>query len=263
MRAKRPKLTLDVVLREVRYDALTGSFTRVSDGKQLGFWEPLAKRISISICGHDYGACRVAWMILNGEWPTGRLTFKDGNRRNLAAANLTTERRRRLRDMPEDEAQQRLHRLFDYDPEQGVFIARIPRRGVEIGEVCSGCAVNGYYLLTVDGEQILLHRLIWLYVYGKWPSKKIDHRDGNGLNNRIQNLRDVTQGINVQNQRRARVDNRSTGLLGSYRRKDTGRFTSRIGIDGKSLSLGCFDTAEEAHSAYVAAKRRLHEGCTL
>lgn len=39
--------------------------------------------------------------------------------------------------------------------------------------------------------------------------------------------------------------------------------TSRIGVAGKSLSLGCFDTADQAHAAYVEAKRLHHEGCTL
>jgi hypothetical protein len=38
---------------------------------------------------------------------------------------------------------------------------------------------------------------------------------------------------------------------------------ARIAINGHQINLGRFRTAEAAHAAYVDAKRRLHEGCTL
>lgn len=41
------------------------------------------------------------------------------------------------------------------------------------------------------------------------------------------------------------------------------RLRTGIGSSKKRTYLGLFDTAEEAHEAYLQAKRRMHEGCTI
>lgn len=171
-------------------------------------------------------------------------------------------RRAAFKQLPVDQAAQRVRELFDYELETGRLIRR-RASGIARAGYVDLTIMLGYGFVAFDGTQVQAHRLIWLHQYGTWPEGVIDHIDGDPLNNRLCNLRDVPQGVNAQNQRKARSDNRSTGLLGAYRRKDTGRFTSRIKSNGKYLSLGQFDTAEEAHAAYVDAKRRLHEGCTL
>jgi hypothetical protein len=84
--------------------------------------------------------------------------------------------------------------------------------------------------------------------------------DTNRGNNRIGNLRDVPNAINRQNMRKARVDNK-LGFLGVYAHQ--GRYRTRLHLDGKVIEVGMFDTPEQAHAAYVAAKRKHHEGCTL
>lgn len=160
------------------------------------------------------------------------------------------------------EASQRVRDRFDYEPETGRLIRR-KRSGTAPAGYAAVTVMLGYGFVSFDGVQIQVHRVVWLHQQGDWPSGVIDHIDGDPLNNRIENLRDVPQAVNSQNQRRARVDNRSTGVLGAYLRKDTGRYTSRIKVKGRYLSLGQFDTLEEAHEAYIAAKRKHHEGCTL
>jgi hypothetical protein len=95
---------------------------------------------------------------------------------------------------------------------------------------------------------------------GEWPKTLIDHRDGDGLNNRWLNLRCATYKINNQNQRAPRSDNKS-GFLGVCAHKN--RFYAYIKIGDKVKNLGAFLTAEEAHEAYLAAKRKHHEGCTI
>lgn len=96
---------------------------------------------------------------------------------------------------------------------------------------------------------------------GIWPSGDIDHMDGNGLNNQWANLRDVTRAVNCQNRRKASVRNKSTGHLGVT--LDRGKFIPCIFVGGRNKRLGRFKTLSEATAVYLAAKRSLHEGCTI
>lgn len=158
----------------------------------------------------------------------------------------------------------RVRELLSYDPETGYLRWRVSRGNpVKAGDMAGSLMKAGHLQMNIDGGRYLVHRVIWLYVYGEWPQHLIDHIDGNPTNNRISNLRDAPRQINQQNQRRARSDNKSTGLLGAYYNKRARRHFSSIGLNGRAVHLGYFDTAQEAHEAYLTAKRRLHEGCTI
>ncbi|MEN9491754.1 MAG: hypothetical protein RJA63_2203 [Pseudomonadota bacterium] len=158
---------------------------------------------------------------------------------------------------------------FSYDHGTGEFFWRERvSQSKRIGDA-AGCLHKrrGYVYLavTIDGKTrgLLAHRVAWFFAHGTWPAGVIDHIDGNKANNRIGNLRDTNMFVNTQNIRRANVSNRSSGLLGAHFDKGSGRWASSIRIDGKNKSLGRFDTAAQAHQAYVEAKRRLHPGCTI
>lgn len=69
--------------------------------------------------------------------------------------------------------------------------------------------------------------------------------------------------INMQNQRRARSDNKSSDYLGVSLHKRTGTYTAHIQKGAQQKNLGYFKTQEEAHQAYLDAKRKLHEGCAI
>ena len=99
-----------------------------------------------------------------------------------------------------------------------------------------------------------------MYVNGSWPIGEIDHVNGDRGDNRIANLRDVDHKTNSQNERRARAINTS-GFLGVS--KQGNKWQASIRHGGKQLYLGLFAAKEEAHSAYLAAKRLLHAGNTL
>ena len=103
----------------------------------------------------------------------------------------------------------------------------------------------------------LLHRLI---AQVSDPAVRVDHIDGNRANNAIANLRDVTRSVNHQNLRRARSDS-AHGFLGVS--PFFGKWKARITVNRVFQHLGVFDTPEEAHAAYLEAKRRLHVGCTI
>jgi hypothetical protein len=156
---------------------------------------------------------------------------------------------------------QRLRELLHYDPETGLFTRRIAHYGHPAGSAIGSTHNVGYVRLHVDGRSYLAHRLAWLYMTGEWPEQQVDHRDGDRANNRFENLRDVTRSVNFQNQRRARGNNKHSALLGAFKKRD--RWESRIKVDGAYIRLGTFRTAEEAHTAYIEAKRRLHPGCTI
>lgn len=160
---------------------------------------------------------------------------------------------------------ERLRELLHYDPETGVFTRRVTtggRYGGAAGTHPGTLSDQGYWMISVCSKQHRAHRLAWLYVTGAWPTGEIDHLNGERIDNRWENLRDVQRHVNAQNKRRAQ-SNSKTGLLGACWATRDQCFISRIKADGKYRSLGAFKTAEAAHAAYVDAKRRLHEGCTI
>lgn len=159
--------------------------------------------------------------------------------------------------------QSRLKEIFDYDSITGIFKRRLMTSVNSIIGTRPGCNHNGYIRMMVDGQRHQSHRLAWLYMHGEFPSQFIDHINGNRADNRIENLRDVNREMNIQNQRRARADNASTELLGASLHKATGRYIAQISKGGKKIHLGTFDTPDQAHSAYIEEKRKIHEGNTL
>jgi hypothetical protein len=119
---------------------------------------------------------------------------------------------------------------------------------------------SGYMNVRVKGKMYRAHRVIWAMVYGKFPDLMIDHINGIPFDNRIQNLREVSNMVNQQNQRKARKDNIG-GLLGAHFYR--GKWLSQIRVDGRLKYLGNFLSKQEAHAVYVQAKRQLHEGGTI
>jgi hypothetical protein len=156
---------------------------------------------------------------------------------------------------------ERLVALLRYNPQSGDFTRRVSltnsgRAGAPAGSIGS----HGYLQISVAGRIYLAHRLAWFYMTGAWPCGVVDHKDVDRLNNRWSNLRDASTLTNNQNQRAARKNSRS-GLLGTFRAGN--RWKAQIKVNRKAIHLGSFATAQEAHAAYLAAKRHYHEGCTL
>jgi hypothetical protein len=165
---------------------------------------------------------------------------------------------------------ERLRELLHYAPETGVFTWRQDRRCgrsasvlvVKAGDVAGCIAPDRRVLISVDSKRYKAHRLAWFYVTGAWPNNDIDHRDGDSTNNRWSNLRDVPHGVNMENIRKARPGS-SSGLLGVSWHPASKSWHARISIGNRGKSLGYYKTPEEGHKAYLEAKRRLHEGCTI
>jgi hypothetical protein len=159
---------------------------------------------------------------------------------------------------------ERLRQVLDYNHETGIFTRRITLGATAIaGSVTSAATdAHGYRRVMVDGRRYPAHRLAWLHFHGVWPADQIDHINGSRSDNRIANLRAVTQLVNIQNQRTARRNNAS-GFLGVSWVKDRSKWRAQIMVSGAVLKIGHFTTPEAAHAAYIEAKRRLHAGCTI
>lgn len=145
--------------------------------------------------------------------------------------------------------------LFTYDSVSGDLRWAKPRQGIRIGQRAGNTCPRGYKTVVIDYRKYQVHRIIWLWVHGAWPTHEIDHRDRNASNNALRNLRDATRSNNFAN--KAAHSNKIGGLKGAYYDKRRGTWFSSICKDYTKMYLGAFNTAEEAHAAYVAAAKRL------
>ena len=107
---------------------------------------------------------------------------------------------------------------------------------------------SGYRTIQINGKRYLEHRLVWLYMTGSFPSGAIDHVNRNKLDNRWCNLRQATREENRRNSQ----------AKGYWVRNNV--FFARATIDGEMKHLGSFDSADDAHRAFVEANAQKY-GC--
>lgn len=107
-------------------------------------------------------------------------------------------------------------------------------------------------------NRIRLHRIILGRMLDRELTKDefVDHINGNGLDNRRENLRLATAGQNKQNSRTPK--NNTTGYKGVYTVKGRKGYCSSIMVNRKSIYLGYFKTAEDAYQARCEATKLYH-----
>lgn len=136
------------------------------------------------------------------------------------------------------------------EEDAGIVLAR----GRWVAQVGSGTYARSVKYLGGGAKNpirssILMHTLIT-----GWPY--IDHRNGDGLDNRRCNLREATHALNMRNKRMYR--NNTSGFKGVMRNSGKGLpWAARIRLDNRRRRLGNYDTPEEAARAYDAAAREL------
>lgn len=158
---------------------------------------------------------------------------------------------------------EQVKQVIRYEHETGRFfwLSRTGGTAIEGREAKGTVGVRGYTHIGILGGIYKAHRLAFLFVTGEWPSGEVDHINGNKSDNRFSNLRISDRTTNQQNKRTANRNNK-TGMLGVGAHK-TGAWQARIWVNGKNKSLGLFKSPELAHAAYVEAKRKEHQGCTI
>jgi len=150
--------------------------------------------------------------------------------------------------------QARLQELLHYAPETGLFTWSAPSGPrVKKGARAGSATREGYLTIRIDKKLHKAHRLAWLYVYGLHPKNQIDHINQSKSDNRICNLRSVSNKQNLEN--RGAQKNNTSGYKGvSFSR---GLWQAQICSNGKRTNLGRFYTAYDAHLKYEDAAKKL------
>lgn len=169
---------------------------------------------------------------------------------------------------------ERIRQIMDYDRETGVFTWRARQvthkchkawNAQWAGKAVAVVTVNDPQtsgrksrLLRIGGKYYGEHRVVWAYVTGEWPKNEIDHRNGNSIDNRFENMREATHGQNQRNKKAMR--NNKLGVKGvrydAKRRKYVAQIKNYRGV-GKSPMIGRFNTLEDAAEAYEREARKI------
>ena len=121
-------------------------------------------------------------------------------------------------------------------------------KGKEIGNID-----RGYFKFKFRGQMYVNHRAIYFLNTGVDPEEKtVDHEDGNGLNNKISNLRLATHKQNQDNRKKSK--NNSSGVTGVIWVKLSKKWRAEIYKDRSRIYLGLFDNKDEAVAVRIAAE---------
>ena len=142
-----------------------------------------------------------------------------------------------------NEARERIN----YNPDTGAFVwckensfhKRLTGRS-------AGTVRNGYLVIKLSNAQYLAHRIAWFLMTGEQPNI-IDHINGDSLDNRFCNIRNVDCSANAKNHGK-KIN--GSGLPCGVRKLPSGKFQARLICDKKLISLGTFNTVQEADKAY-------------
>lgn len=110
---------------------------------------------------------------------------------------------------------------------------------------------TSYRKMYAFGKTLRAHQIVWVIFYGVWPDGEVDHRDGDGLNNRISNLRCGTRSQNQRNQRPGKRN--KSGFVGVWWEERSRLWRSLIWVDGKRKNVGGFKRLKHAVAARLAA----------
>ena len=144
--------------------------------------------------------------------------------------------------------------MLKYNPDTGVFIwVKPPKFHPRMINKEAGCNTTGYCLIRIDNKKYKAHRLAWLYIYGELPKGDLDHINGDCFDNRICNLRQCTNAQNQANKRRMKGKSLPKGV-----RRNGKKYAARISVNKKQITIGTFDTPEQASKAYFERAIQLY-----
>ena len=150
--------------------------------------------------------------------------------------------------------QEIVQELFNYDAETGNLYWKKPTGARSVpGSIVGTLSFHGYYVVGIFGKKYKVHRIIWLYVYGYMPENDLDHINRIKTDNRIINLREVSDQCNLRNAKQHKSN--TSGITGISFDKKTISWASWITINGKSYFLGRYSDYTEAACIRLAAEQ--------
>ena len=142
--------------------------------------------------------------------------------------------------------QEKLKKIFYYNPETGVFTYKTNTRNKKKGDIVGTIGSHGYLTVAIKRKHYLLHRLAFIYMIGSFP-EVTDHINHNKLDNRWCNLRDVKTQDNARNISLPCTN--TSGCIGVSWNKSSKRWRAKIRVDKKQVHLGYFSTYSDAVNA--------------
>lgn len=149
--------------------------------------------------------------------------------------------------------QDRLKQLLEYNPDTGGFRWVVTKGRAKAGAWAGATDAYGYRVIRIDGVLYKAHRLAWLYTHGKWPEGLVDHINRVPGDNRLRNLREVTQSENMHNAAR----NTKSGVPGVRWRAERNKWVAQIRVGYRHHVIGSFACKDEAIRARRAAEEAM------
>jgi hypothetical protein len=151
--------------------------------------------------------------------------------------------------------QETVKKLFHYDAESGMLLWRNSNgRNVKPWQEAKALNGHGYYTVKINGTSYSVHRLIWLYVYGSFPNKYIDHKNRVRSDNRLCNLRDVNSTDNAQNI--SLPSHNKSGHIGVSWIKSHNCWTVFVKVNKKNNWLGYYKNLDDAVATRKAGEKQ-------
>lgn len=149
---------------------------------------------------------------------------------------------------------ERLKEVLHYDPASGVFMWLVDGRKALKGTVAGSPNDKGYIHIQIDGVLYKASRLAFLYMTGLWPTRFVDHKSTDKLDNRWGNLREATRQQNSHNVG-LRKDSTS-GVRGVSFKKRSGAWAAYITVPETKRRkwLGEFRSKDDAVTARTSAE---------
>lgn len=152
--------------------------------------------------------------------------------------------------------------LFEPDFDNGKIYWKNPPKnlsrlkGNEAGFTCSGRREKKYWFVRINKKGYKRGYLLFCMAFNDWPNECLDHINGDSIDDRPVNLRKASILQNVWNHKP--YNKKSSLPSGVSKISESNKYQAKIQCMKRRMHLGCFDTPEEAHSAYLSKRKELY-----